>query len=342
MIKKFLAVLISTALLSGAAFAATLNGAGATFPYPIYVKWNSIYSNKTGVQVNYQGIGSGGGIRQFSSGVVDFGGSDAPLTEAQIDAAGGDVLHIPTVMGAVVVSYNLQGVSGLKLDSDVLAGIFLGKIKNWNDPAVAALNPGENFPDKAILVAHRSDGSGTTSIFTDYLAKVSLKWASQVGAGTAVSWPAGVGGKGNAGVAGQIKVNDGAIGYVELSYAMTNNLSVAALKNKAGRYIVPTLDSTSAAADGAMASSKIKKMISSGDFRLNLNNAPGVDSYPIVGMTWILVHKNQKDAEKGRALVDYLKWILSDGQQYVSELLYAPLPSSVRSKVLNAVNGIKI
>jgi phosphate transport system substrate-binding protein len=342
MLKKLIALGLAVSFFAGLASAAVLNGAGATFPYPLYVKWNKVFSQNTGIKVNYQGIGSGGGIRQFTAGITDYGGSDAAMSDKQINKAGGDVLHIPTCMGAVAVVYNLPGVKGLKLDAETLVDIFMGKIKNWKSPAIVALNKGANLPDLPIIVAHRSDGSGTTSIFTGYLAKVSLAWASEVGAGKAIAWPTGLGGKGNAGVAGLVKVNKGSVGYVNLSYAITNDLPVVALKNKAGKFVAPALDSTSAAASGALQSSKLKKMVSAGDFRLDLNNAPGADAYPIVGMTWLLVHKNQKNAGKGESLVKYLKWALSDGQQYASELLYAPLPKNVRAKVLEAVDSIKI
>ena len=333
MLKKMLLVLLSLVFVSGAAMAVDLSGAGATFPYPIYSKWISDYSKATGNKINYQPIGSGCGIRQFTSGIVDFGGSDAPMTNDEISKAGGDILHIPTVMGAVSVVYNLPRIKGLKLDANSLAGIFLGNIKMWNDDAIAKLNTSVNLPNKAITVAHRSDGSGTTDIFTNYLAKVSTGWASKVGAGKAVNWPVGVGGKGNSGVAGVVKVNEGAIGYVELSYAMENNLSVISLKNRAGYYVIPSLDSTSASADGAL--SKIPS-----DFRADLTNAPGKNSYPIVGMTWLLVHKNQKDTAKGKTLVDFLKWSLTDGQKYAADLYYAPLPKSLQSKVLKTINTI--
>jgi phosphate transport system substrate-binding protein len=293
------------------------------------------------MKVNYQGIGSGGGIRQFTAGVTDFGGSDAPMTDQQINEAGGNVLHIPTVMGAVAVSYNLPGVSELRLDSDTLANIFMGKIEKWNSEAIARLNPGVRLPDMNIIVAHRSDGSGTTNIFTSYLAKVSLSWASEVGKGKAVAWPTGVGGKGNAGGAGVIKVNKGAIGYVELSYAISNELPVVALKNRAGKFVKPSLESTSAAASGALESKKLRSMVEAGDFRLDLTNAPGNDSYPIVGMTWLLVHKNQKNKDKGEVLKKYLEWVLTDGQKYAPQLLYAPLPEDIRDKVLKVVNSIK-
>ena len=339
MINKTLAVVISLVLISSAALAVSLNGAGGTFPYPIYVKWNKIFADKTGTQVNYQGIGSGGGIRQFTAKITDFGGSDAPMTEKHRSASGGDVLHIPTVMGAVAVSYNLPGVSGLKLDPETLGRIFLGRIKKWDDPAIAALNPGIDLPGKNITIAHRSDGSGTTHIFTSYLAKVSTAWASQVGAGSAVSWPTGIGGKGNAGVAGVIKGNEGALGYVELSYAISNDLPVVSLKNRSGRFVKPSIESTTAAADGALSSSKLAKQIAAGDFRLDLTNAPGQNAYPIVGLTWLLV-RSSLDGEKGAALKNYLKWALSDGQKYAASLLYAPLPDSMSDKVMKLINSI--
>ena len=334
MLKKIALLLIGLSLVSSAAQALTLNGAGATFPFPIYSKWIYEYNKTTGIQINYQSIGSGGGIKQFTVGTVDFGASDAALNDDQIAKAGGDVLHIPTVMGAVAISYNLPGVAELRLDSDTLADIFLGKIKKWNDGAIAELNPGTNLPDKNILVAHRSDGSGTTSIFSTYLARVSSAWASKVGAGTALSWPAGVGGKGNEGVTGVIKVNQGAIGYIELSYAISNKLPVVTLKNRAGKFVKPSIASTSAAAAGAL-----KKM--PGDFRADITNAAGADSYPISGMTWLLVHKQQKDPEKGKALVDFLNWSLTTGQQYAEPLLYAPLPESLRAKILATVKSIR-
>ena len=333
MLRKITVCLLGLVFLTGASLGLTLNGAGATFPFPIYSKWIYEYNKTTGIQINYQSIGSGGGIKQFTAGTVDFGASDAALTNDQIAKAGGDALHIPTVMGAVAISYNLPGVSELRLDSDTLAGIFLGKIKKWNDEAITSLNPGVNLPDKSILVAHRSDGSGTTSIFSTYLAKVSSAWASKVGAGTALSWPAGVGGKGNEGVTGVIKVNEGAIGYIELSYAMTNKLPVVTMKNRAGKFVKPSIASTSAAAAGA-----IRKMPS--DFRADITNAAGADSYPISGMTWILAHKQQKDAEKGKALVEFLRWSLTTGQQYAEPLLYAPLPENLRARVMDAVKSI--
>jgi phosphate transport system substrate-binding protein len=357
MFKKMIAFGAILALCAGVSYALTLNGAGATFPYPIYMKWNklfseshkvktswwqSLFSKNGGIEVNYQGIGSGGGIRQFSAGTVDFGGTDAFMSDEQISKAGGDVLHIPTVMGAVAVCYNLEGVEDLKLDGQTLADIFLGKTNKWNEKKIAEINPGIDLPDLPIIVCHRSDGSGTTNIFTSYLAKVSPDWDQKVGKGKAVDWPEGLGGKGNAGVAGLIKVNKGSIGYVELSYAITNKLPVIALKNKAGKFVKPSLEATSFAASGILESKSAMKKVNAGDFRLDLTDAPGDKAYPIVGMTWLLVHKNQKDKAKGEALVEYLKWALSDGQKYAADLLYAPLPKEMAEKVLKEVNTIKI
>lgn len=335
MFRKLTVFLLGLSLMAGIANAAILNGAGATFPYPIYMKWNHEFAKTSGIKVNYQGIGSGGGIRQFTAGITDFGGSDAPMSDKEIAKAGNDVLHIPTVMGAVAVVYNLPGEQALKLNATELTDIFMGKVKNWQQVD-------STLPDMPIKVCHRSDGSGTTSIFTSYLAKVSLDWASKVGAGKAIAWPTGLGGKGNAGVAGLVQNVPGAIGYVELSYAITNKLPTVALKNKAGVYVKPSIKATSAAASGALQSKKTKKMVEAGDFRLDLTNAPGKASYPIVGMTWLLVHKNQKDSSKGTDLVSYLKWALTNGQKYAAELLYAPLPEDIAAKVLSKIESIKI
>lgn len=334
MIKKIGIIMAISALIANMAIAVALNGAGATFPYPIYSKWVSEYNKITGVKINYQPIGSGGGIRQFTSGITDFGGTDDPMTDEDIKSAGADVLHIPTVMGAVAVSYNLPGIAGIKLDADTLSKIFLGEIRKWNDSRIAAINPGIVFPDKNITVAHRSDGSGTTAIFSSYMAKVSSVWAAKVGKGKSLNWPVGVGGKGNSGVAGIIKMNEGAVGYVELSYAITNNLPVASLKNRSGNFVEPTLDSTAAAAAGVL-----NKMPS--DFRMDLTNASGRDSYPIVGLTWLIVRKNQANHEKGEALASFLKWAVTSGQKYAGELLYAPLPAGLQNKVLAVIESIK-
>ncbi|MFA5839316.1 MAG: phosphate ABC transporter substrate-binding protein PstS [Candidatus Margulisiibacteriota bacterium] len=333
MIKRALVFFLGIAVLAGSAMALSLNGAGATFPYPLYSKWFSVYKNQSGVQVNYAPIGSGGGIRQFTAGVVDFGGTDAFMTDGEIDAASNDVIHIPTVAGAVAVVTNI-GVGGLKLDGETLAAIFLGGIKKWNDPKIAELNPGVNFPDKNILVVHRSDSSGTSDIFTNYLAKVSSKWASQVGAGKSVAWPTGVGGKGNPGVAGAVKNNEGSIGYVEEAYAETNQLDMTAIKNKAGKYVLPSVAGTiSAMAAGV---SKIPA-----DFRGNILNQAGKSTYPICGLTWLVVHQKQRNAEKSAALKAMLTWALNDGKKYAAELFYAPLPENLKNKVLKVVNSIE-
>jgi phosphate transport system substrate-binding protein len=304
-----------------------INGAGATFPYVIYSKWFDVYHQKTGIEFNYQSIGSGGGIKQVIEGTVDFGASDAPMSEEQMkqvkEKQGTDILHIPTVMGAVVVTYNLPGVSkGLKITPDVLADIYLGKITKWNDSRIAANNKGVKLPDEAIFVTHRSDGSGTTNIFTGYLSKVSNSWKSKVGQGTSVNWPVGLGGKGNEGVAGLVKQTEGSIGYVELAYAEKNSLPYAALKNKAGNFVLPTFDAVSAAAAGY-----IKNMPA--DLRVEITDADGKDSYPIAGFTWLLIYQNMKDKTKAKAIVDFLKWAVTDGEKYAKELYYAPLPKEV-------------
>lgn len=319
----FLALTVSTT-----AFAQLqLNGAGATFPAVIYSKWFDEYKNMTGVQFNYQAIGSGGGIRQITEGTVDFGASDGPMSDEQLSAAkskqGTNVLHIPTVMGAVVVSYNLKGIEkGLNLDGETLADIFLGKITKWNDARIKKLNSKLNLPDKSIVVAHRSDGSGTSFIFTDYLSKVSKEWESKVGKNTSVNWPVGLGGKGNDGVAGLVKQTEGSIGYVELAYAVKNKISYANMKNKAGNFVEATFSSVSAAAEGAS-----KNMPE--DLRVSITDASGKDSYPISGFTWLLVYQNMKDEAKANALVKFLKWAMGKGQSFATELYYAPLPKQV-------------
>lgn len=305
-----------------------LNGAGATFPYVIYSKWFDVYHAQTGIEFNFQSIGSGGGIKQVIEGTVDFGATDAPMTDEQLKEArekqGSDILHIPTVLGAVVVSYNLPGIgTGLRLSPEVLAGIFLGEITKWNDPAIAAVNSGKTLPDKAILVAHRSDGSGTSNIFTDYLTKVSRRWADKVGKGTSVNWPVGLGGKGNEGVAGLIKQSEGAVGYIELVYAVKNGLPYASLRNKAGNFVEPSLDAVSAAAAGSL-----KTMPS--DFRVSITNADGKNSYPISGFTWLLIYRTMNNKEKAGAIGKFLRWAMSDGQSYAKDLYYAPLPPEVR------------
>jgi phosphate transport system substrate-binding protein len=301
---------------------ATLTGAGATFPNPLYTKWFDAYAKATGVRINYQSIGSGGGIRQFTERTVDFGATDGPMTDAQIAAAGGDVLHVPTVLGAVVVTYNLPGVgkTALRFDGPTLADIFLGRISRWNDRRIAALNPGVSLPAQDILVVHRSDGSGTTFIFTDYLSKISPLWKSDVGNATSVNWPTGLGGKGNEGVTQQVKQSEGSIGYVELIYAITNGLPYAHLRNGSGAFVEPTLKSVTAAAGAA-------KLGPETDFRVSITNPPGADAYPISSFTWLLVRQKGMDPAKARALYTFLHWMLrSEAQRMAADLHYAPLP----------------
>jgi phosphate transport system substrate-binding protein len=304
-----------------------LNGAGATFPYVIYSKWFDVYHNQAGVEFNYQSIGSGGGVKQVIEGTVDFGASDAPMSEeemkAVMDKQETEILHIPTIMGAVVVTYNMKQVGkGLKLTPEIISDIFLGKVTKWNDSKITAVNSGKKLPNEPIIVTHRSDGSGTTNIFTDYLSKVSNEWKDKVGTGKSVNWPVGLGGKGNEGVAGLVKQTEGSIGYVELAYAVQNKLDYALLKNKAGNFIEPTFESVSAAAEGA-----INNMPA--DLRVSLTNTDGKDSYPISGFTWLLVYKNMKDRQKMDALKTFLKWALTDGESYAKDLYYAPLPKEV-------------
>ena len=321
-----LAVLLA-ALPSPAAAQMLLNGAGATFPYPIYSKWFDEYTRvDPSARFNYQSIGSGGGIRQITARTVDFGATDGPMTDEQLKAAPGDLVHIPTVLGAVVVMYNLPGTPKLRFTPDVLGDIFLGKITKWNDPRITGANPGIALPDQSIVVVHRSDGSGTTYIWVDYLAKVSKEWEQKVGRGTSVNWPVGLGGKGNEGVAGQAKNTPGALGYVELAYAVQNKLPVGVVRNAAGKFVEPTIESTTAAAASAA-----KDMPA--DFRVSLTNAPGDDAYPIASFTWLLVYRNQADEAKGKVLVKFLWWAAHEGQKYPKDLLYAPLPAQVVKQI---------
>lgn len=316
-----------------------LNGAGATFPYPIYSKWFSDYAARTGVKINYQSIGSGGGIRQLSEQTVDFGASDAPMSDADLSGAkGGAVLHFPTVLGAVVITYNIQGVARpLNLSGDVVADIFLGKITKWNDARVAGQNRGVALPSQDILVIHRSDGSGTSYIFTDYLSAVSPAWAKAPGKGKEVAWPVGLGGKGNEGVAGQVRQLPGSIGYVELAYARQNKLAYAAIKNADGRYVMPTIASVTAAADGA-----VKRLGKGTDYRISIVNAAGKDSYPISSFTWIIAYQNQPDPVKGKKLVNFLDWAYRDGQKSAPSLDYAPLPKSLIANLESRLKTIKV
>ncbi|HTR82101.1 MAG TPA: phosphate ABC transporter substrate-binding protein PstS [Bacteroidota bacterium] len=316
-----------------------LNGAGATFPYVIYSKWFDVYSKKAGVEFNYQSIGSGGGIKQVTEGTVDFGASDAFLSEDQMkeikEKQGTDIIHIPTVMGAVVISYNLPAAGkDLRISPEVLASIYLGEITNWNDPKIAAINPGKTLPDQAIIVAHRSDGSGTTNIFTTYLCDVSKSWTDKVGKGTSVNWPVGLGGKGNEGVAGLIAQSVGSLGYVELAYAVQNNLSYALLQNREGKFVEATFDGVSAAAAGAARNMPA-------DLRVMIVNSPGKDSYPICGFTWLLIYKNMKDKAKAKEIKSFLKWAMTDGQEYAKDLYYAPLPKSVAKLCLKKIDLIE-
>jgi phosphate transport system substrate-binding protein len=313
----------------------TLNGAGATFPNPMYSKWFSEYHKvHSDVRINYQPIGSGGGIRQVTAGTVDFGASDMPMTDQQLKDSKVKIMNIPTVLGAVVPAYNIPGVTGeVKFTPEALAGIFLGKISKWNDKAITSANPGVNFPDKDIIVVHRSDGSGTTFIWTDYLSKVSPEWKGQVGSDTSVKWPLGMGGLHNEGVAADIRQLSGAIGYVELIYAVQNNIPYGSVRNSAGVFLKASLEGVTAAAASA------PKMPA--DFRVSITNAPGKDAYPISSFTWLLIPAESKDAAKGKILADFLNWMVTDGQKMTSTLSYAPLPDSVVAKVKDAIKQIK-
>ncbi len=332
--RKILTITLLAGVSSTASAQMMINGAGATFPYPIYSKWFDEYAKvDPSVRFNYQSIGSGGGQKQILAQTVDFGASDGPMSDDNLAKAPGKLLHIPTVAGADVVAYNLSGNPALKFDADTIAGIFLGQIKKWSDPKITALNPGVTLPDQEIVVVHRSDGSGTTYIWTDYLSKISAEWKTKVGTNTSVNWPTGIGGKGNEGVAGQIKQTPGAIGYVELIYAIQNKMPYAEVKNAAGEFVKPTLESVTA----ALAMADIPE-----DFRFSMTNAPGKDAYPIAGATWLLVYQQQKDANKGKKLVEFLKWALTDGEKMAKDLQYAPLPESVQQRVLKRIGEIKL
>jgi phosphate transport system substrate-binding protein len=317
---------------------ADLTGAGATFPAPLYSKWFDAYATKTGVKINYQPIGSGGGIRQLSEQTVDFGATDAPMSDAELGKAkGGAILHIPTALGAVVVIYNLPNIpAGLKLTGDVLASIYQGQITKWNDARIASLNAGVSLPATDILVVHRSDGSGTTYVFSDYLASVSPAWATRPGKGKELQWPVGLGAKGNDGVSGQVKQTPGAIGYTELAYATHNKLTTAAIRNASGEFVAPSIESVTAAAAGAIA-----KLPPSTDYRVSIVNAQGRGAYPIASFTWIIAYAKQGDAAKGKTLTDFLRWALSDGQQLEAALDYAPLPEAMRTALAAKVDSIQ-
>jgi phosphate transport system substrate-binding protein len=336
--RKFVPLLVCALLALPVAGQTKLNGAGATFPNPIYSKWFSEYHNAhSDIEINYQSIGSGGGIRQVTEGTVEFGASDMPMTDAQLQEAESKlktkILNIPTVLGAVVPVYNVPGVSGeVKFTPDVLADIYLGKISNWNDKAIAGTNPDIKFPNQEIVVVHRSDGSGTTFIWTDYLSKVSPDWKSQVGSGTSVKWPKGLGGKGNEGVAGSVRQLPGSIGYVELIYAVQNKIPYGSVRNAGGSFLKATLDGVTAAAASA------PKMPA--DFRVSITNAPGKDAYPISSFTWLLIPQKSKDPAKGKILNDFLNWMVTDGQKMTSSLDYAPLPENVAAKVKVAIKQV--
>src|SRR5213596_1180060 len=332
--RKILAIALLTGVSATASAQLMINGAGATFPYPIYSKWFDEYAKvDPSVRFNYQSIGSGGGQKQILSQTVDFGASDGPMSDDNLAKAPGKILHIPTVAGAVVITYNLPGNPALKLDGDTIAGMYLGQIKKWNDPKLTALNPGVKLPDQDIVVVHRSDGSGTTFIFTDYLSKISSEWKSKAGNNTSVKWPTGIGGKGNEGVSGQVKQTPGAIGYVELIYAVQNKLPYSDVKNSTGEFVKPTLDSVTA----ALATASVPD-----DFRFSMTNATGKDAYPIAGATWLLVYQQQKDATKGKKLVEFLKWALTKGETMANDLDYAALPDSVQQRVLKRIDEIKM
>jgi phosphate transport system substrate-binding protein len=319
-------LLAGALLLPGAPLVAqSLTGAGATFPNPIYTKWFDAYSKQKGVQINYQSIGSGGGIRQFTEGTVDFGATDGPMNESQIGAVSGNVMHVPTVLGAVVVTYNLPslGDTRLKFDGTLLVDMFMGRVTKWSDKRIAALNPGVKLPDIDLIVVHRSDGSGTTYVFTDFLNKFSREWRDKVGFATSVNWPVGLGGKGNEGVTQQVKQVEGAVGYVELIYALSNNLPYADIKNAGGKFVEPSLASVTSAASSA-------KLGADTDFRVSITNPPGADAYPIASFTWLLVHKDGKDVAKAKLIKDFLTWMISpEAQKMAVDLHYAPLPDEV-------------
>jgi len=333
--KKFLAFIFAVSVASVAwADGSLINGAGATFPYPIYSKWFDEYSKANpGMNFNYQSIGSGGGIKQITAKTVDFGATDGPMTQEQLNEAPGRIYHIPTVMGADAIVYNLSGVkTGLKLTGDIVADIFLGKITKWNDARIAAENPGVALPDVSIVVVHRSDGSGTTYIFVDYLSSVSPAWKGKVGKGTSVNWPVGLGGKGNEGVSGLVKQTPGAIGYVELAYAKQNDLTYAYMKNSSGNYVEPTLASVSKAAEGVTIAP---------DFRVSIVNSANAEAYPISSFTWLLIYKDMDDHAKGEAIVNFIKWAVTDGQKFAEPLDYAPLPSNVVTMIQEKLKQVK-
>jgi phosphate transport system substrate-binding protein len=333
-VRKTFIVLGLLILAMSAAQAQKLTGAGATFPYPIYSKWFSEYAAAhPGVEINYQSIGSGGGIRQVTAGLVDFGATDGPATDEQLASSKTKLIHIPTVLGAVVPIFNVPGVNDVKFSPDVLADIFLGKISTWNDGRIARDNPGVSLPAQKIIVVHRSDGSGTTYIFTDYLSKVSSDWSNGPGKGTSPSWPVGVGGKGNEGVAGLVRQLPGALGYVELIYALQNKISFGSVKNPAGNFLKGSIEGVTEAA------ASIKQLPA--DYRVSITNAPGANAYPISSFTWMLVPLKSPDPAKGKVIKDLLSWVINSGESEASALSYAPLPKSVADKVLKTVYSLQ-
>jgi len=337
-LKRLVVLAAALVAAAGTARAQDLNGAGATFPAPIYTKWFDMYAKETGVKINYQAIGSGGGIKQFTAGTVDFGASDAPMSDDEMSKLPAPAFHFPTVMGAVVITYNIPGFDGaLKLTGDLIADIFAGRVTKWNDTRITSLNPGVNLPGADILVVHRSDGSGTTYIFSDYLSAVSPSWAQAPGKGKELAWPVGLGGKGNDGVTGLVKQTPGSIGYVELAYAVQNKLPFATIKNKDGQWVAPSLESVSDAAAGT-----VKTLPKNTDYRISIVNAPGKGSYPICSFTWLLVYKTQTDPVKGKKLVDFLNWYMKKGGSAAKDLLYAPLPSEMVKMLEKQVSEIKL
>jgi len=334
-VQKLMVLLTAGFMISGVvpAGAQTINGAGATFPYPVYSQWAYKYNKLTGVKINYQSIGSGGGIRQLDAGTVDFGASDQPMTDEQLAKARIKPLHFPTVLGAVVATYSIPGLNReLNFTPEALAGIFLGKIKKWNDPAIARANPGVPLPANDIMLVHRSDGSGTTFIWTDYLSKTSAEWKSKVGSGASVNWPAGLGAKGNEGVAGMVRQTPYSLGYVELIYAIQNKMPYGRVRNAAGTFVKADLATVTAAAAGAGMPD---------DFRVSITNAPGKNAYPISSFTWLLIPSQVQDSVKRKMLVEFLRWMLGPGQKMTEPLAYAPLPQSVVAKELKAISGIR-
>jgi phosphate transport system substrate-binding protein len=333
----FIAVLALLATIPAAAQSAQIDGAGATFPFPIYSKWFSEYNKlHPEVQINYQSIGSGGGIRQLTNETVFFGASDGPMSDEQLSRAPGRVLHFPSVLGGVVPVYNIPGVDAeLKFTGSTLANIILGKITKWNDKAIAATNAGVKLPDTDITVVHRSDGSGTTYIFVDYLSKISADFKTTVGVSTSVNWPVGLGGKGNEGVAGLVKQTPGAIGYVELIYALQNKIPYGSVQNQVGEFVRSSIDSVTAAA------SAVSKQMPA-DFRVSITNGPGPGVYPISSFTWLLFYENPKDKAKAKVMVDFMKWALTDGQKYCKDLGYAPLPQGVVALEMEALKKIRL